>query len=941
MELKRELEAILPPRHILTRPIERYAYAHDASFYRLIPQAVVVPSSPGDIQKLFAFSQRHRIPLVFRAGGTSLSGQSITDGILVDVSKHWLSYAIQDNGAQIELEPGIVGSNANTLLKPLGRRIGPDPASMDAAMIGGILANNSSGMCCGIEENAYQTIVSLKLVLPNGLALDTGAPDAGRQLTEGAPHLAAGLLDLRRRILADDRLTAKIRQKYQTKNTTGFGLNALVDFSTPLDILNHLMIGSEGTLGFIAGAALKTLPVYPYKFTGLLFFRGMQDACDAILPLRNSGARAIEMMDRASLRSVEGHPGMPDFLSGLPDQAAALLVEYQCASAEDFAAIQPAARAAAGGLRLLFPADFTAEPAQQARLWKIRKGLLPSIGGARPPGSTVIIEDITFPLARMAEGVSRLQQLFQEYHFPEAIIFGHAKDGNLHFVITPSFNDADSIQRYDAFMRALVTVVVSEFDGALKAEHGTGRNIAPFVETEWGPAAYQVMKEIKTLFDPDGLLNPGVILNSDPNAHLRHLKPLTVVETEVNRCTECGFCETRCPSRRLTLTPRQRIVLRREERYLEETGSDPAALQSIRQDTAYYSIDTCAVDGLCATACPLSINTGDLIKRLRHESIGEPGQRTARRLAGRFKLLETGMRIGVSLGHAAQAVAGADFVTGISKVGEKISGRTLFKWNSAVPKPTPPGLPRSARDLAEAVYFPACISRTMGTPPERGSRSLIDTLVEVSRRARVPLWIPEDSPGHCCGMPFSSKGYTPAFEDTLHRTLHAFWDWSDHGRLPVVIDSSSCAYTLKTGKSHLSPADQALWEQITLLDAIEFTHDILLPRLAVQRLSQNVVLHPNCSARKQELDAKLVAIARACASGVTVPEALDCCGFAGDRGLLFPELTQSATQLEAAEVLARPYDGYYSTNLTCEIGMRLATQKPYRSFLYLVEEATR
>jgi D-lactate dehydrogenase len=431
------------------------------------------------------------------------------------------------------------------------------------------------------------------------------------------------------------------------------------------------------------------------------------------------------------------------------------------------------------------------------------------------------------------------------------------------------------------------------------------------------------------------------VINANPHAHLEHLKPFPIVETEVDRCMECGFCEPHCPSRRLTLTPRQRIVLRREMEYLRETGSDPQALASIQADYPYYALDTCAADGLCARACPVDINTGDLVKHVRSEDNSAKGQNLASSLAARFGLLEGGMRLAVGLGHAAQSVTGAGFVTAVSRLPEKVTGKRNFKWNDAVPRPLPARLPDTDRETARAVYFPACISRVMGSSPDRSEPSLIDLLVKISDRAGAPVWVPPDSPGHCCGMPFSSKGYIRAFTLTIHATLQKFWEWSDHGRLPVVIDSSSCAYTLKTAQPNLSPEDQAIWSQLTLLDLIEFTHNELLPRLKVTRLAKSVVLHPNCSARKQELETQLLKIAQSCAESVKIPDNLDCCGFAGDRGLLYPELTLSATRLEAEEVLSRPYDGYYSTNLTCEIGMRMATRQPYRSFLYLVEEASR
>ena len=235
--------------------------------------------------------------------GTSLSGQAVTDGILVDVSKHWGKIQIAANGERIHLQPGVIGARANAALKPYQRRIGPDPASIDACMLGGIIANNSSGMCCGVVENAYHTLHSLTFVLPNGLIIDTSAPDAERKFKGEAPEIWEGLLDLRARMLADDTLRERVRVRYQTKNTNGYSLNSLLDYENPLDILAHLMIGSEGTLGFIAEVALNTLPDYPLKYTGMLYFHTAQDAGDAILPLRDLGVRS---RDHGSRRSALG-----------------------------------------------------------------------------------------------------------------------------------------------------------------------------------------------------------------------------------------------------------------------------------------------------------------------------------------------------------------------------------------------------------------------------------------------------------------------------------------------------------------------------------------------------------------------------------------------------------------------------------------------------------
>jgi D-lactate dehydrogenase len=252
---------------------------------------------------------------------------------------------------------------------------------------------------------------------------------------------------------------------------------------------------------------------------------------------------------------------------------------------------------------------------------------------------------------------------------------------------------------------------------------------------------------------------------------------------------------------------------------------------------------------------------------------------------------------------------------------------------AALPDAASGALPFTIRDGAAAVYMPACINRIFGNAHGAGARqSLPDALVAISRRAGLPLWIPDDIAGHCCGTPWSSKGFTRGHEAMARKTADALRRWSDSGRLPVVIDASSCSHGL---------ISEVAAEGVEVLDSISWVHDHLLDRLELSRKLRSAVVHPTCSAGHLGLTGKLTAIARRLAEEVLVPAASSCCGMAGDRGLIHPELPASALRDVALELGGRTFDACVSSNRTCEIALQEVTGREYASFVLTLEELTR
>ncbi|MFF3854436.1 FAD-binding and (Fe-S)-binding domain-containing protein [Micromonospora sp. NPDC002575] len=906
------------PGAVRSRASDRLGMAHDASHYLLAPQAVVVPRDRGQVAALMRAAGDLGLGVTFRSGGTSLSGQAGTDQLLADVRRHFRGIEVLDDGARVRVQPGAVLRQVNARLAAHGRRLGPDPASESACTVGGIVANNSSGMTCGTHANAYRTLESMTLVLPSGTVVDTGATDADERLHALEPQLAGGLQRLRDRVRGNPDSVRRITGQYAMKNTMGYGLNSFLDHTRPVDILAHLLIGSEGTLGFVAEAVFRTVPVHPAATTGLVVFPDLHAAMRAVPQLVAAAPAAVELLDAESLRVAQTDPKAGEVLRSLAVRRhAALLVEWQ---EPDPAALDERERQAQrlfDALDLALPARLGRDAAGRAALWHIRKGLYATVAGNRPTGTVALLEDVAVPVPVLAGLCDDLDTLFTRYAYERSVVFGHAKDGNLHFMLNERFGVGDRTRRYADFTEDLVDAVLSR-GGTLKAEHGTGRVMAPFVRRQFGDELFAVMREVKQLCDPAGTLNPGVLLTDDPEAHLRHLKPVVTVEPEVDRCVECGYCEPVCPSRDLTTTPRQRIVLRREIAAAHAAG-DTALARELENDYAYDAVDTCAVDGMCATACPVLINTGDLTRRLRAEANGRTVRKIWSSAARHWDATTRAMNLALDTA-AALPPALPERVTRAART--LAAPDTVPAWSRDLPRG---GVRRRAKPDpdADAVYLPSCLNTVFA--PAAGGPGVLAAVTRLADRAGIRLHVPDGVGDLCCGTPWSSKGHTEGYEVMRDRVRAALAG----NRLPVVVDAASCTEGLRR-----------LAGDAPVVDAVVFAADRLLPRLPVTRRLPSLALHPTCSSVRLGLDTAISRIAAAIADRVDIPADWQCCGFAGDRGLLHPELTASATRAEAAAVTAGDHTAHASVNRTCEIGLTRATGHPYRHLLELLDAAT-
>ena len=921
------LRSFLGKDQILSSDLWREIYARDASYFDIPPLCVVRPTDAAQVAAIMSAAAQTGIGVTFRCGGTSLSGQTLGEGIICELRGAMNRIKTIDGGRKVWFEPGITARDVNRFLLPYHTHIGPDPASSQAAMMGGILANNSSGMSAGVKYNSYHTLDSIEFILPSGHRYDTALADDRRRFKADERELCQGLEAIRREILADAAVWKRITDKYSIKNVTGYAMNSFVDFDDPLDICSHLLIGSEGTLAYIVSARLNTVPLFDYYTSSLLYFKDVASAAAAAAPLGETGALAVELMDYASLRTSMG------LKSDLPQGTTALLLDYGENSGEALASLTASLSDTFGRLHEIIHSDpFTTTVTERERLWRIRDGVFPCVAGARLPGNAVILEDAAAPVERLDLLVTGMQRLFARYGYHGAI-FGHARDGNIHPLITPGMKSSEEVDTFRAFMDGFTDLVLS-LDGSLKGEHGTGRAIAPFVEREWGQKIYGMMKRVKRLADPQGILNPGVMINSDPEAFIKPLKSLDIFGSRLgydraDRCIECGYCEHVCPTRYITLTPRQRLQARR---IIARTGS-----KELEREYSFIGNESCCTDGSCQMPCPMDIDTGIIADALRARTNPRWFAKALELSADHYGAFETSMRAMLRGAVTAEKIISPYPLIWATDFLHRLCSR-MPHWSKYFPMPAR----LHYRETADPdfIYFPACVTRVFGAS-SLGKDDMITVMLRVADRAGFRMAVPKAVHGLCCSQIWEHKGNPSGQKERANRTVEAFYSMSHEGRIPIVCDTTSCTHTLlqlASKKGLLTPENKQKYSRLKILDILQWLAADIMPRLRPTHRKKSVLLHPTCASRLLGLDGLMEEIAGACAEKVTAPGSAHCCGAAGDRGMIYPKVARAATRDEKRDIEGLTFDGCYSLARTCEISMCDTIGRPYEPLIYLVDE---
>ncbi|MDP3086735.1 MAG: FAD-linked oxidase C-terminal domain-containing protein [Methylotenera sp.] len=541
-------------------------YATDASMYQMQPLAVKTPVDRADMLKAIRYCADKKLPLLARGGGTSLTGQSIGKAVILDVSKH-MTRVLELNLEEgwVRVEPGLVCSNLNAFLKPHGVHFAPDPATENRANIGGMIANNAAGMRSVRYGMTIDHVLELDLALASGEVLHLSTLDAAQWAAKAARSDSEGAIyrDVRDLVTKN---AEEIRQRYPKviRRSGGYPLDALVDANSCN--LAKLICGSEGTLGVILEAKLQLTPLPRYSAVCLAHFDTLEASLRASAPIVAQNPSAVELIDGVILHQARAHPltrNICTLLEGEP--AAVLIIEVQGDDFDDTVAhIQ---RIVDSLLGCAYATPLMTEAKAIQAVWQLRSsalGLMTTVQGNRKP--VPYIEDAAVPPEHLADYVGEVLAVCSKYDQPVSL-FGHASVGLMHIRPLHDLHQPAEISRMKQIQED-VFPLVQKYGGSWSGEHGDGIVRGGFNKRFFGDQLYNTFREIKQLFDPEGRMNPGKVIETPPvDSHLRfgsayqalnietrfHFRAQGGMLAAAEQCTGVGACRktlagVMCPS---------------------------------------------------------------------------------------------------------------------------------------------------------------------------------------------------------------------------------------------------------------------------------------------------------------------------------------------------------------------------------------------------------
>ncbi len=876
-DLRRLLEG-----EVLFDSLHRTLYSTAACIYQVLPLGAVVPRHEGDVLAVLEYARRQQIPITARGGGSGLAGQTLGSGIILDFSKHFRRVTeIDPERRTVRVQPGVVHAQLNRILRRHGMHFAPDPSSSPFCTIGGMLANNAGGSHTIRHGATRENTLSLRVALADGSVIDTlplPHPAAGPRGPGAQSRLVSGLASIveRHRELID-RSAPRTR-----RNSSGYALREALNGSVDL---TQVIIGSEGTLGLILDATLRIVPVPAAKATALVLFDDLQRAGEAVVRILEVRPSAVELLDRTFVQVIrEADPGVG---ASLPAGTEAILIveldgddprEVQTrmtALAERLTSAPPLATEVRRGMR----------PEDAARIWAVRKAASPIL--SRREGTrrnTRFIEDAAVRPEQMAEFVGRLRTLLSK-HGLAAAIFGHAGDCNLH--CNPMLNQKDprDLRLMETVAEEFVDMVIG-MGGSLSGEHGDGRLRTPFLRRAYG-GLVDVFGEVKALFDPDRLLNPGIIVHDGSyrlTDHLRYGDGYRLVATstpiddaawqkEIEKCHGCGACRNYCPV--AVETGDEAASARAKANLLRAviTGRlDPGLVASAEFKGI---MDLCVNCRLCHSECPTAIDIPGMAIMAKEIYVRARGKGVTDRL-----LTSPGpmLRLGTLLAPVANAALRLRAARGLMEALTGIAAKRRMQPFAA--QPLEARLPSVDPEGRKVAYFHGCFGGYQDVEEE--GRAAVELLQHLGCSVAIP-------PQECCGIAAITYGHLDDVRSAAERNVATLLDCARRG-YEVLYSAPSCGLALVEDYPRLlgTPQSEVLARHIR--DIHEYVLDILQGDAALRARLRPVPLrityHNPCHLQARGMGGEVVSLLRLVPGVEVVPIGEDhCCGIAGTFGM--------------------------------------------------------